>query len=277
MEPDLLSNRDALMGVAFYGTLGAVALWEAVAGFRAPVRPPLLRWSNNIALGILGYALERWLLIATGLGAALFAQHADWGLMNQTQIPEPVAIVLTILLLDMLFYWIHRAWHAIPALWRFHCVHHSDTEFDFSIAFRRHPVELLANALLVAPLIIALGLPAVGVLLFQAMRAAVLMFEHANTRLPDKLDQFLRYFIVTPHMHRIHHSSIQAETDSNYSDLLPVWDRIFGSYRRHPIAAEDRMQFGLAYFRDPDEIRIDRMLLQPIRYKPQTLASTESR
>jgi sterol desaturase/sphingolipid hydroxylase (fatty acid hydroxylase superfamily) len=162
-------------------------------------------------------------------------------------------------------------------LWRFHCVHHSDTDFDFSVGFRRHPVELLVNAMLVAPLIIILGIPVAAVVLFQALRAATLSYEHANVRLPDKLDRFLRYFVVTPNMHRIHHSTIRAETDSNFSDLFPVWDRVFGSYRTHPAVPQESMQFGLDYFREPGEMRIDRMLLQPVRYKPHPLMSTESR
>jgi sterol desaturase/sphingolipid hydroxylase (fatty acid hydroxylase superfamily) len=276
MEIDLLAYRETLLGIAFYGTIGVVALWETVAEFRSPVRSPLVRWSNNIALGILGFALERWLLIATGLSAALYARHAGWGLLNNVALPEPVLIVLSVLFLDMLFYGIHRVWHAVPLLWRFHCVHHSDTEFDFSVGFRRHPVELLANAMLAAPLIIVLGVPVLAVVLFQILRAATLIYEHANVRLPERLDRFLRYFVVTPNMHRIHHSSIQAETDSNYSDLFPVWDRLFGSYRAHPAALQESMQFGLDYFREPGEIKLHRMLLQPARYNQRTLASSES-
>ena len=162
MENDLLAYRETLLSIAFYGTIGAVALWETVAEFRSPQRSPLVRWSNNIALGILGFALERWLLLATGLGAALYARHEGWGLLNNVAVPEPVLIVLSVLFLDLLFYGIHRVWHAIPLLWRFHCVHHSDTEFDFSVGFRRHPVELLVNAMLVVPLIIVLGIPVVA-------------------------------------------------------------------------------------------------------------------
>jgi sterol desaturase/sphingolipid hydroxylase (fatty acid hydroxylase superfamily) len=112
--------------------------------------------------------------------------------------------------------------------------------------------------------------------LFQILRAATLIYEHANVRLPERLDRFLRYFVVTPNMHRIHHSSIQAETDSNYSDLFPVWDRLFGSYRAHPAALQESMQFGLDYFREPGEIKLHRMLLQPARYNQRTLASSES-
>jgi sterol desaturase/sphingolipid hydroxylase (fatty acid hydroxylase superfamily) len=272
----VLTYRETLMGFAFYGTIGAVALWETVAEFRSPQRSPLVRWSNNIALGILGFVLERWLLLATGLSAAMYARHEGWGLLNNVALPEPVLIVMSVLFLDMLFYGIHRIWHMIPLLWRFHCVHHSDTEFDFSVGFRRHPVELLVNAMLVVPLIIVLGIPVVAIVLFQMLRAATLLYEHANVRLPDRLDRFLRYFIVTPNMHRIHHSSIQAETDSNYSDLFPVWDRLFGSYRALSEVPQETMQFGLDYFREPEEMKIHRLLLQPVRYDPRGWVSSES-
>lgn len=275
MEDVLLAHRETLLSIAFYGVIGVVAVWETAVEFRPPQRSPLKRWSNNLAIGILGFALERWLLIATGLSAALYARHEGWGLLNAVALPAPMLIVLSVLFLDMLFYGIHRAWHALPQLWRFHCVHHSDTEFDFSVGFRRHPVELLVNAMLVAPLIIVLGIPVLAVVLFQTLRAATLIYEHANVRLPERLDRFLRYLIVTPNMHRIHHSSVPAETDSNYSDLFPLWDRMFGSYRAHAGAPQESMRFGLDYFREAEQMRIDRMLLQPVHYRAQRTLSTQ--
>ena len=259
----IMEHRETLLAVVFYGALGVVALWESVWELRQSSRPPLLRWLNNIAIWIIGSLLERYLLVVLGFAAALYAQDRNYGLMAMLQLSGFLSILLSILLLDFIFYAIHRLWHALPLLWKIHRVHHSDTDFDVSLALRRHPLELLINAAVIVPLILVLGVPPVAVVLFQALRAAVLFFEHANVRLPQRLDRLLQYVVVTPSMHRVHHSSRREETDSNFSDMFPIWDRLFTTYRPHPIDPEQTMEIGLREFRDPRCLWLDRQLLQP--------------
>lgn len=265
METDLLDHHQLLISMALYGSLAMVILWESFAELRPSENSPLIRWSNNIAIWFIGVFLERWLLAALGLTAALYAQNRQWGVAHIVQLPEPIVIVLSVFLLDFLFYIAHRIWHHIPVLWRFHRIHHSDTEFDFSIAFRRHPVEPLLNGITLVPIVILLGVSPVAVLIFQVIRAVVLMFEHTNVGIPEGADRFLRYLIVTPNMHRVHHSSLKEETDSNFSDLFPVWDRLFGTYREHPKQSQEKMEIGLEYFRDPEEVWVHRLLMQPFQ------------
>jgi len=223
----------------------------------------LIRWPSNIAIGILGFAMERWILVATGLAAVLFSADREFGLIPTLGLSEPVEILVSVLLLDLLFYLLHRAWHALPFLWPIHGVHHSDTELDVTVGLRRHPLEMVLNLLVAVPLILLLGVPLAAILPFQALRAAVLFFEHANVQLPDRLDHYLRYLVVTPNMHRIHHSAVKAETDSNFSDLFPLWDRLLGTYRSAPNQPPAEMTIGLERFRSPRDARLDRLLLQP--------------
>ena len=261
----LVEHRELLFSLAYFGTLGLIVLWETVAELRVAQKSPLLRWSNNIAIWLVGIVLERWMLLALGLTAAMYAQHSDWGLVNGLQLTPIVSVALSVLFLDLLFYFVHRVWHVIPVLWRIHRVHHSDTEFDFSLALRRHPLESLINAIVTVPLIVLSGISPEAIVLFQALRSIVLMFEHANISLPAALDTGLRFFIVTPDMHRIHHSSIKAETDSNFSDMLPIWDRLFGTYRHLAAQPQNTMQIGIEKFREDKEIYLHNMLLQPFR------------
>ena len=254
---------DDLLRAAFYGALCVVVVWEYLAQFRPVHMSILKRWVNNFGIGALGYLAEHALLFFTGIGAALYAEDRDFGLLPTLSVPEPVLVVVSVLLMDMLFYWLHRLFHRVPLLWRIHAVHHSDTEIDASVAFRRHPLELVVNPLVMGPIILALGIPWVAILIFQASRAAVLFFEHANVAIHGVVDGWLRRFIVTPNMHRIHHSADCEETDSNYGDLLTWWDRLFGTYRASPKQPALTMTIGLEYFRSPDNARLDRMLLQP--------------
>jgi sterol desaturase/sphingolipid hydroxylase (fatty acid hydroxylase superfamily) len=256
-------DAEFLLSLAFYGSLGVVVVWEHFAELRPARTPALVRWPNNIAIGILGFAAERWLLTVTGFGAALYAAEREIGLMPALGLPGIAEIVLSVLLLDLLFYLLHRLSHAVPFLWSIHCVHHSDTDFDVTVGFRRHPVELLINVLIAVPVILLLGVPLAAIVLFQVMRAAVLFFEHANVQLPERLDRCLRYLIVTPNMHRVHHSATRDETDSNFSDLFPMWDRLLGTYRASSREPQTDMTIGLEYFRQARDSRLDRLLLQP--------------
>jgi sterol desaturase/sphingolipid hydroxylase (fatty acid hydroxylase superfamily) len=261
----ILEHRDLLLSLAFYGTLGVVALWETFAELRPAHKPPLTRWANNIGIWLIGNTLERWMLLALGLSAALYAQTQGWGLVRSLALPQWMEVLFSILILDLLFYFVHRLWHVIPVLWRIHRVHHSDTEFDVCLAFRRHPLEMLINGITLMPLILLLGISPVAIIIFQILRAFVLVFEHANVGLSEPTDKLLRYLVVTPNMHRIHHSSNREETDSNFSDMLPLWDRMLGTYRKEPALPAEEMEIGLDQFRDAQDVWLHRMLLQPFK------------
>jgi sterol desaturase/sphingolipid hydroxylase (fatty acid hydroxylase superfamily) len=174
-------------------------------------------------------------------------------------------VLLAVLLLDLAIYLQHVMFHAVPALWRVHRMHHSDTDLDVTTGLRFHPVEIVLSMLIKFAAIAALGAPAVAVLLFEVLLNATSMFNHANLRLPERVDAALRQVLVTPDMHRVHHSVIERETNSNFGFNLALWDRLFGTYRAQPEAGHEGMTIGVEQFRDPAEARLDRMLTQPFR------------
>ena len=196
---------------------------------------------------------------------ALAAEAGGVGLLAWLGLPTPVAVLVAVLLLDLAIYLQHVLFHAVPALWRLHRMHHADLDFDVTTGLRFHPVEILLSMVIKLMVVVALGAPAVAVLIFEVLLNATAMFNHANLRLPAWLDRALRPVLVTPDMHRVHHSAVQRETDSNFGFNLAVWDRLFGTYRAQPAAGHDAMTIGIEQFRDPGELRLDRMLTQPLR------------
>jgi len=159
----------------------------------------------------------------------------------------------------------HVAFHAVPVLWRLHRMHHADLEFDVTTGVRFHPVEIVLSMLIKFGAVAMIGAPALAVLIFEVLLNATSMFSHSNVRLPERIDRGLRWIVVTPDMHRVHHSTEQRETDSNFGFNLPWWDRLFGTYRAQPEAGHETMKLGLSVFRDRGDLRLDRMLLQPFR------------
>ena len=201
----------------------------------------------------------------TAVGLALVAAAQGWGLFNLIELPGWIGIVAAVILLDLAIYLQHVLFHAVPALWRLHRMHHADLAFDVTTGLRFHPVEILLSMLIKLAVIAALGAPAIGVLIFEVLLNATSMFNHGNVDMPRPLDRILRWIVVTPDMHRVHHSIIARETNSNFGFNLPWWDRLFGTYRSQPAAGHDAMTIGIEQFRDPRELRLDRMLLQPWR------------
>lgn len=212
----------------------------------------------------------RLLLPVAAVGAAAFAEQRDWGLFNQFTLPLAIPVVLTLLALDLLIYWQHRLLHALPWLWRLHRVHHSDLSIDVTTALRFHPLEILLSMLLKMAAVALLGAPPVAVLAFEILLNATAMFNHANLRLPAYSDRFLRQFIVTPDMHRVHHSWHQDETNSNFGFNLPWWDHLFGSYRAQPRDGHRAMSIGLKAFRDDKDQGLIALLAQPGRRDPSS-------
>ena len=186
------------------------------------------------------------------VGAATIAAQNGWGLMNLVALPTSIKIILAIILLDGAIYAQHVATHKIPLLWRLHKVHHADRDIDVTTGARFHPIEILISMLYKIVVVIALGAPAVAVFIFEVILNASAMFNHANWKMPQPLDKVLRLLIVTPDMHRVHHSVIHGETDSNYGFFLSVWDRLFGTYIPQPKAGHDEMVIGLDTLQSPD-------------------------
>jgi len=264
--PDrLLAAEPAVRLGCFLGVLALVALWEALAPRRAQAIGRLTRWPNNLGVVVVDTLVLRLLFPTAAVGLALAGEARGWGLLNDVALPPALKVLAAVVALDLVIYLQHVLFHAVPALWRLHRMHHADLEFDVTTGVRFHPLEIALSMGIKLVVIAALGAPAVGVLLFEVLLNATSMFSHGNVHLPEGLDRALRWVLVTPEMHRVHHSVVPRETNSNFGFNLSVWDRLFGTYRPQPAAGHEAMTIGIGEFRDPAELRLDRMLLQPLR------------
>lgn len=250
---------------AFFGVLVTMALWEVVAPRRQRSYPRTLRWPSNLAIVALNTTLLRIFLPATAVSLALLGAKRGWGLLNNLPLPEWAAIVASVVVLDLAIYLQHVMFHAVPALWRLHRMHHADLDFDVTTGARFHPIEIILSMLIKFGVVAALGASALSVLIFEVLLNATSMFNHGNVRIPAPLDRYLRWLMVTPDMHRVHHSIVVDETNSNFGFNLPWWDRLLGTYRSQPAAGHDGMTIGIEQFREARELWLDRMLLQPFR------------
>jgi sterol desaturase/sphingolipid hydroxylase (fatty acid hydroxylase superfamily) len=250
---------------AFASVFAVMALWELVGPRRREAKAITrgLRWPSNLGVLLLDILLVRLIFPTSAVGVALAGEEHGWGLFNAVALPIWLAVVASIILLDLAIYLQHVLFHAVPVLWRLHRMHHADLEFDVTTGLRFHPIEIILSMVLKLAVVIALGAPAVAVLFFEVLLNATSMFNHSNIRMPLALDGALRWFVVTPDMHRVHHSIVTRETNSNFGFNLPWWDRLFGTYRRQPAAGHEAMTIGIDQFREPRELRLDRMLLQP--------------
>jgi len=249
----------------FAAVLAVMALWEIAAPRRRQAFGRTARWPGNLGVVLIDGLAVRLLFPTAAVGVAMLAEAGGWGLFAALQVPIWVAVIASVILLDLVIYLQHVLFHAVPALWRLHRMHHADLEFDTTTGVRFHPVEILLSMVLKLAVVASLGAPPVAVLVFEVLLNASALFNHGNVRLPAGLDQVLRWIVVTPDMHRVHHSIIPRETNSNFGFNLPWWDRLFGTYRAQPAAGHDAMTIGIEQFRDPRELRLDRMLLQPWR------------
>lgn len=248
---------------AFFGILLAMMIWERAVPLYSLRQSLTLRWTGNLGIAALSTLLARLFAPIAPTGAALLAASEDWGFFHLIDTPLWLAVGLSILVLDAVIYFQHRAFHAIPLFWRLHRMHHADLELDATSGLRFHPIEILFSLLIKVGAVIALGAPAAAVIAFEIILNATAMFNHSNARIPLKVDRWLRWIVVTPLMHRVHHSIAREETDSNFGFNLPWWDRLFGTYRAAPSVGYDDMIVGLPVFRKPDASRLDRLLVQP--------------
>ncbi|MCA3449750.1 MAG: sterol desaturase family protein [Rhodobacter sp.] len=265
MTESILAQEATLRLTVFLAVLVAMALWEVAAPRRRQDIPRVIRWTNNLALVVVDTVILRLTFPILAVGLALMAEERGWGLFNALDIPLWLAVLLSILLLDLAIYLQHVLFHAVPGLWRLHRMHHADLEFDVTTGLRFHPVEIVLSMVIKLAVVAALGAPAVAVLLFEVLLNATALFNHANIRLPTGVDRVLRWVMVTPDMHRVHHSVIPAETNSNFGFNLPWWDRLLGTYRAQPKAGHEGMTIGIEQFRTPRDLWLDRMLVQPLR------------
>ncbi|EKE67948.1 MULTISPECIES: sterol desaturase family protein [Alphaproteobacteria] len=250
---------------AFAAIFMAMALWELMAPRRRQAIGRLRRWPGNLGIVVLNTLLVRLAFPTAAVGVALLAESRGWGLFPALEAPAWFAVAAAVILLDLAIYLQHVLFHAVPALWRLHRMHHADLEFDVTTGARFHPIEILLSMGIKLGVVAALGAPAAAVLIFEVLLNATSMFNHGNVRLPQRLDRVLRWIIVTPEMHRVHHSVVPRETNSNFGFNLPWWDRLLGIYQAQPQAGHEAMTIGIEQFRDPRELRLDRMLLQPFR------------
>jgi sterol desaturase/sphingolipid hydroxylase (fatty acid hydroxylase superfamily) len=251
---------------SFAGIFALMALWELLAPCRALAVARSVRWGNNLSLVVVNTLLVRLLFPTAAIGVAVFAHDQGWGLLNYVELPSWLALALALVALDLAIWVQHVLFHAVPALWRLHRVHHADLDYDLTTGARFHPLEIVLSMGIKFGLIAALGPPVLAVLVFEVILNGMAMFNHANVSLPPALDRALRWLLVTPDMHRVHHSIEDDEANSNFGFNLAWWDRLFGTYRAQPRAGHRGMTIGIRAHRQPREVSwLPGMLALPFR------------
>ncbi|RMG58971.1 MAG: sterol desaturase family protein [Gammaproteobacteria bacterium] len=252
LEQYILQNEIPIRLGFFFGSFAVIALWEQLAPRRMRVASRALRWANNLALVFLNSFLLRLLFPLAAVGVAALAEERGWGLFNNIQLPSWLAVAAAVVIMDFAIWLQHVMVHAVPLLWRIHRVHHADPDYDVTTGARFHPLEIILSMGIKFALIVLLGPPVVAVVIFEVLLNALAMFNHGNIRIPRAVDRVLRWFIVTPDMHRVHHSVEDDEANSNFGFNLSLWDRVFGTYRDQPRAGHEGMTIGIHHYsRDP--------------------------
>jgi sterol desaturase/sphingolipid hydroxylase (fatty acid hydroxylase superfamily) len=250
MNDFILNHEPGIRLASFLGIFAVMAVWELLAPRRELSQSKRQRWFNNLGLVVFNTALLRLVFPLAAVGMATTAELNGWGLFNRVETPGWLALTASVIILDGAIYLQHVMFHAVPLFWRLHRVHHADLDFDVTTGSRFHPVEILLSMLIKFAVIVLLGPPIVAVVVFEVLLNATAMFNHSNVRLPAALDALLRRVIVTPDMHRVHHSHLDHETNSNFGFNLSIWDRLFGTYRNQPQEGHEGMVIGIDTFRD---------------------------
>lgn len=268
LDEFILGNEPIIRLSFFFGILAVMAVWEILAPRRALTVSKSLRWGSNLGIVVLNTVILRLLFPAAAVGLALFAREQGWGIFNYVEVSYWLAVVVSVIALDFVIYLQHVMVHAVPLFWRLHRMHHADLDFDLTTGARFHPLEIILSMLIKFATIIVLGPPIVAVIIFEVVLNATAMFNHGNVRLPLGLDRVLRLFVVTPDMHRVHHSVEDDEANSNFGFNLPWWDRLFGTYRDQPRAGHEGMTIGIHKFREPKQVSwLHGMLVLPFKGK----------
>jgi sterol desaturase/sphingolipid hydroxylase (fatty acid hydroxylase superfamily) len=263
-------SEPAIRLVAFAAVFLAMALWEVLAPRRPWAVGRAARWPSNLAMVAVDAIAVRLLIPTAAVGVALIAAARGLGLFHWLGWPAWLAGLVGFVMLDLVIYGQHVVFHRVPWLWRLHRMHHADLDIDVTTGLRFHPIEILISMGIKIAIVALFGIPAAAVLAFEVVLNATSMFNHSNAALPVSLDRLVRLVVVTPDMHRVHHSAVRAETDSNFGFNLPWWDWLFGTYRRAPAAGHHGVTIGLPIFRDRAELRLDRLLTQPFRTPRET-------
>lgn len=264
---ELGQTYEAIIRLGFFvAVLSGMAVWEVAVPRRGLSIAKFPRWTSNLLLVVLNTFLARLLVPITAVAAALFAQSRGWGLLHLVEWPWWLEIGVAVIAFDLAIYLQHVMFHAVPVFWRLHMVHHADLDFDVTTGLRFHPLEILLSALIKLAVVVLLGPPAIAVVIFEVLLNATSMFNHSNIKMPLGLDRLLRCIVVTPDMHRVHHSVIHRETNSNFGFNLPWWDYLLGTYRSQPQHGHEQMQVGLKAYRAETQVdRLPGMLLLPFR------------
>ena len=249
----------------FVGMLILMMLWEATAPRRQLRYPRWQRWPINIGLSAITAVLLRFSIGGIAYFSAILASEMEFGLLNVLVLPEWLSLVVALILFDLAVFGQHLAMHRWPLLWRLHKVHHTDLDFDVTTAVRFHPVEIILSLVYKVIIISLLGAPALAVLIFELILSTSALFNHGNIMIPVHWDKRLRWLLVTPDMHRIHHSSTQTETDSNFGFSISIWDRLFGTYTDEPALGQKGMKIGLSQFRYSPAVTLKKLLLMPFK------------
>jgi sterol desaturase/sphingolipid hydroxylase (fatty acid hydroxylase superfamily) len=268
MSEYILSHESGIRLGFFIGILILMGFWESIAPRRPYSMSKRSRWFANLGIVVIDSLILRLAFPVTAVYIASLNEGSGRGFLNQSGLPYWLAIVIGVLLLDFIIYLQHAIFHAFPIFWRLHMMHHTDLDFDTTTGVRFHPLEILLSMVIKIGAVYVLGIAPLAVFLFEILLNATSLFNHGNVRLPQPIDRVLRLFVVTPEMHRVHHSVIIRETNSNFGFNLPWWDRLLGTYRSIPAAGHEGMAIGLSHFRDPGELTLPRLLVLPFTGSP---------
>lgn len=261
---EFVSNNEATIRILFFlGIFSAVGIAEILSPRRRLTTSKADRWFANIGVILINTALIRIFFSAGAVGIAVVVSEHKWGVLNNIAAPYWLAVILSVVFLDFVIYLQHVMFHAVPTLWRLHMMHHADMDIDVTTGTRFHPIEMLLSMLIKGAAIMVLGAPALSVIIFEILLNGTAMFNHGNVKLPIDIDAILRLFVVTPDMHRVHHSVFPVETNSNYGFNLPWWDRLMGTYRSQPMKGHTDMTIGLNQFRNPRNLGLMDILILP--------------
>jgi sterol desaturase/sphingolipid hydroxylase (fatty acid hydroxylase superfamily) len=263
-----MNNEVAVRLGFFFGIFIIVAIWEVLSPRRVLKTSKPIRWISNIGVVFIDAVSVRYLLPLLPIGLAVLAEEKGWGVLNALELPEGLSIVLGILVLDLIVYLQHVMFHAVPILWRLHMMHHADLDYDVTTALRFHPIEIMISMAIKLSVVATIGPSAWTVVIFEVILNGTAMFNHGNIRLPLNVDRILRMLVVTPDMHRVHHSVIIRETNSNFGFNFPWWDRMFGTYRPQPAAGHEGMTIGLSQFRNAARLTLPWMIALPFIGNP---------
>ena len=258
-----MGTEDLVRMASYVSVLGVMATWELLAPRRRLMASKLCRWGGNLTIVILNTAIARLFFVGGVAAAAGMALERGWGLLNWVDWPVWLEFGLAVVVLDLIIYWQHQVFHGVPILWRFHMMHHSDLDLDVSSGVRFHPVEIVISTVVKGAAVIALGVAPLAVVAFEIVLNSTALFNHSNVKIPLIVEPILRWFVVTPDMHRIHHSVDPRETNSNYGFNVPWWDRLFGTYCAEPALGQLGMKIGLEHLGPPVCLNLFMMLRFP--------------